>query len=140
MDRAYSELVGGCSCPNSSDTYQTTFSLAGLDPSTAVLNFTMLVDNDITVVLNGSQVFAAGHGLSTLFTGTPLGFSVNSDFVAGTNTLDFIVGNGFGPTGVDAKVSGTATPIGTSAVPEPFVLVLCAGGLLAMDGLRRRYA
>ena len=126
------QLTGYCSCSDSDSTYQTTFSLAGLNPSTASLNLSMLVDNDVTVVLNGNTVYTNGTFLSVLYA-TPFSFAVNSDFVVGTNTLDFIVGNGFGPTGLDASISGNASP-----VPEPSAPVLCFGGLLAVGLLRFR--
>jgi hypothetical protein len=128
----------GCTCPDSADTYQTTFSLAGFDPATASLDFTMLVDNDITVVLNGVTVYSNGNPDSDLFS-TPFSFDVDSGFVAGTNTMQFIVGNAYGPTGIDASITGTATPIGSS-VPEPSTAALCACGLAAVAMLRRRRA
>ncbi len=116
------------------DTYQTTFSLAGLYPTTALLNFRLLVDNNVVVTLNGTQVYSEGAGNGTFvgFT-TPASFSVNSNFVSGVNTLDFMVGNGYGPTGLDLSVSGTA-----QATPEPATMALSAAGLLAVGFIRRR--
>jgi hypothetical protein len=63
-------------------------------------------------------------------------FSITSGFDAGLNTLDFMVTNGGGPSGVIAEVSGTAAVIGTSAVPEPSSLMLvCA--LLSLGAAAR---
>jgi hypothetical protein len=112
---------------NSSDTYQTSFSLAGLDPSTAILDFTMMVDNGVTVTLNGTTVYTNGNASSALFT-APFAGSITTGFIAGTNTLDFIVANAFGPTGIDISINGTASPVSTTA-PEPgtWALVLVSG-------------
>jgi len=131
------QAIAGLCCANSSDTYESLFSLAGLNPSTATLSFTMLVDNDITVVLNGNTVYTNGAPLSTITYSTPFSFTVNSGFIAGTNTLDFIVGNGFGATGVDASISGAASPISPPPVPEPSDIGLCCIGLAALMGMIR---
>jgi hypothetical protein len=127
------QAIAGQCCTNSSDTYQTLFSLAGLDPSTATLGLSMLVDNDITVMLNGKTVYTNGAPLSSTTYMTPFSVTLNSGFIGGTNTLDFIVGNGFGATGVDASINGTASPIGAT-VPEPSALGLCCIGLAALAG------
>ena len=105
---------------NSSDTYRMAFSLAGFDASTAALNITMMSDNGVTVLLNGSNVYQNGDGLAVLFT-APFSFSIHSGFVSGLNTLDFVVANAFGPTGIDVSMSGSAT-----ATPEPGLAGLVA--------------
>jgi hypothetical protein len=125
---------------SSSDTYQTNFSLAGLDPSTAILDFTMMVDNGVTVTLNGATVYTNGNASSALFT-APFAGSITSGFIAGTNTLDFIVANAFGPTGIDISINGTASPLSTTTAPEPgtWALVLVSGAAaIACTWFRRR--
>lgn len=112
-------------------TYQTTFNLAGLDPRTAELTGKLAADDDVTVYLNGERVLKS-FGTWTSFAN----FSIDDDFVAGVNTLDFVVDNdGSGPTGLDVAISGTAR----SAAPEPATCSLLAGaGLVGVAGLLRR--
>jgi hypothetical protein len=112
-------------------TYQTTFTLAGLDLSTAVLSGQLAADDDVTVYLNGEKVLKS-FGTWTSFAS----FSIDDNFVAGLNTLDFVVDNdGSGPTGLDVLISGTAR----NAVPEPATSSLLAGaGLMGLAGLLRQ--
>jgi hypothetical protein len=115
--------------------YRTTFDLTGLNPATASLTVAWSTDNNgLDVLLNG---LSTGH--ATDFSQFSLGFStftISSGFVAGTNTLDFEVSNGGGPTALRTEISGTAN----SAVPEPVSLVLLSTGFVVLAGLRRRIA
>jgi len=133
-----SNATRSTSCCSGMDVYQMTFSLAGFNPSTASLSVGFLVDNAIVVTLNGTTVFSDGNGASTLDT-VPNSFAINSGFIGGTNTLDFEVINGNGPTGLDIGVSGSATPVG-AATPEPAAAMLMGLGLLgiAMLGISAR--
>jgi hypothetical protein len=112
-------------------TYQTTFMLAGLDPSTAQLSGELAADDDVAIYLNGLQVRKSFGTWTSM-----KNFSINNDFVAGVNTLDFVVdNNGSGPTGLDVAITGTA-----SATPEPATYSLVAGaGLVGIAGLLRRW-
>jgi hypothetical protein len=112
-------------------TYETTFTLAGLNPNTAELTGKLAADDDVTVYLNGEKVLKS-FGTWTSFAT----FSIDDNFVAGVNTLDFVVDNdGSGPTGLDVAISGTAK----SAAPEPATCSLLAGaGLVGLAGLLRR--
>ncbi|MCL4178047.1 MAG: immunoglobulin domain-containing protein [Verrucomicrobia bacterium] len=71
-------------------TYRTTFDLTGYDPAKARISGGWAVDNGgVDVVLNGTSlglVNTAGFGGFTEF-------SIESGFVGGENTLDFIVSN-----------------------------------------------
>jgi hypothetical protein len=61
-------------------------------------------------------------------------FSISGGFVPGVNTLDFLVLNGAGPTGLRVEMIGTA-------VPEPGGLMLfgvAAGGLTVFGWCRQR--
>ncbi len=115
--------------------YRTTFSLAGFAPGTAsILGGWSTDNNGLDILLNGVSL-----GFTTPFTSFSSGFSpfaISSGFVAGVNTLDFVVNNGGLPTALRVEMSGTA------AVPEPSSLALLAGAgtsaLLLV--LRRRRA
>jgi hypothetical protein len=95
-------------------TYPLTFSRAGFDPGTAQVSGYWAADNTGTAILL--------NGASTGFTTpsyTPLTpFTLTSGFVAGTNTLDFVVnqfaGGGANPTGLRvAGLVGTAVALPT---------------------------
>lgn len=86
-------------------TYRTTFDLSGFDPTTASLAGRWMADNGIlNILLNDVPTVYSGGAFNfwSLFT-------INSGFGAGVNTLDFIVVNGGGPTGLRVEVTGNAT-------------------------------
>jgi hypothetical protein len=96
--------------------YRLTFNLVdafgnALDPKTAIISGDWAVDDTGTMYLNGQQV-ATTPGFSSL---TP--FSVGTNFIAGTNTLDLVVDNTPGggtfanPSGLILQISGTAMPV-----------------------------
>jgi hypothetical protein len=121
--------------PVGSYTYRTTFDLTGLNPATANLSGQWSTDNNgLNILINGIPT-----GFFTGFTSFSDGFSaftISSGFVSGINTLDFVVNNGGGPTGLRVEVSGTA-----AAVPEPTSLALfgmIGFGAVAVYGWRRR--
>ncbi len=118
--------------------YQTTFNLTGDDPSTASLSGLWTSDNQGCIFLNGANTGDCTGGAAF---GSLQSFSVTSGFVAGVNTLDFVIVNGGGPTGVIAEFSGTvssssAPPV--SAVPEPSTLILVGTSLLGFCGALRK--
>jgi PEP-CTERM motif len=116
--------------------YQTTFTIAaGLNLSTAVITGEIGADNSVTIKLNGNTEFSSvSGGISS-----PNAFTINSNFLAGTNTLDFIVNNGTFETGLNVLMTGTISP---SVVPEPSSVVLCglAGLISSAYAWRRRKA
>ena len=116
--------------------YQTTFSLVGLDLGTVVISGAFASDNLSTISLNGSPTGII-ENVCQLSCFTP--FTINSGFVSGLNTLDFLVTNDGVATGLRVDLSGTADPT-SSTVPEPGTLWLLATGLLALCGavIRRR--
>jgi hypothetical protein len=128
---------GGTSWPIGDYDYRTTFSLAGLDPSTAELSGDWTSDNNACISLNGvtTAICSSFGGF-----GSAASFAILTGFQAGTNTLDFIVTNGGGPTGVfvDSLV-GTASPV-SSETPEPSSILLFGTGALGLAGLLRRRA
>jgi hypothetical protein len=123
--------------PDGNYTYRTTFVMTGLDPSTAVITGQLASDNaTIAILLNGQSIGPIPSSSFTAF--TP--FSINSGFVAGLNTLDFVVNNAFNngltnPTAFRVELSGTA-----AAIPEPTTMLLLGSGLAGVAvKLRRRH-
>ncbi len=127
--------------------YRTTFSLAGLNPATAVLTGQWASDNDGSIRLNGSLVTggtsgATGNGDFGAFTAFTLN-SANATFVPGLNTLDFIAINtdlNPNPTGVRVEVAGSADVVTGSDIPEPATFALVGFVLTAGTLLTRRRA
>jgi hypothetical protein len=113
--------------------YQTTFDLTGLDPMTALLTGQWAADDQgLDILINGVSTGSTSAGFSAWSS-----FSISSGFVAGVNTLDFLVNNGSGPTGLRVEVSGTADASGT---PEPASMMLMCAGLTGLWLVRRRIA
>jgi hypothetical protein len=96
--------------------YRITFSLAGLDPATATISGQYSTDNNgLDILINGVST-----GQTTpLFAYTFFPLAINSGFVAGVNTIDFVLFNDPGsppvinPTGLRVEMSGTAAPLPT---------------------------
>ncbi len=113
--------------------YRTTFDLTGFDATTAALNGQWAADNaGVNIVING---VSTGQTVAdfTAFNS----FSVASGFISGINTIDFLVRNDGGPTGL--RVEGALTAdAAVSDVPEPMSLAILGAGL-AGAGLGRRF-
>lgn len=102
---------------------QATFNLTGFDPKTASITLQFMVDDSLEdVFLNyKSQGFTQGK---TLLDYPPEPFIINSGFKTGINTLSFLWRNTNTPldppddltlpTGIRARVSGTAVPYALS--------------------------
>lgn len=122
------------------DTYvfQTTFDLTGFIPGSASLSGQWASDNQtLEIRLNGVNILGAPNcadstlDVSCFTTFDP--FSITGGFVAGVNTLDFVVLNGGGPMGLRVDVAGSADP-----VPEPGTLLLLGSGITGLAMRRRR--
>ena len=113
--------------------YRTTFDLTGFDFNSASVSGGWSTDNNgLDILINGISLAA-----TTSFTQFSAGFSafsITSGFVAGVNTIDFLVNNGGGPTALRVEMTGTAD------VPEPHMLSLAAVALLGLGLARRRRA
>jgi len=104
--------------------YRTTFNLSGLDPATASISGVWAVDDSgLDILLNGSST---GNPNGTIFTFTSFSILQGSPFVSGVNTLDFLVFNVSGPTGLRVEMTGQASP---AAVPESPTLTLLTIGV-----------
>lgn len=114
-------------------TYRTTFDLTGLNPGTAVITGRWSTDNTgPKIVLNANDVLDASSGYSTWYD-----FDIDSGFISGINTLDFVVWNASGttgnPTGLRVEMTGTA-----NIIPEPASLALLGVGLVGI-AFRRKF-
>jgi hypothetical protein len=120
-------------------TYRTTFDLTGLDPATVILTGRWATDNSGSITLNGS---ATGNTTGVEQFGGWTSFTISSGFIAGINTLDFVVTNvpgigGASPTGLRVEISGTAD----GTIPEPSMslpLAMITFGAAAGIKLRMR--
>jgi hypothetical protein len=88
--------------------------------------------NGTVGVAHYTLVTATGPAVDTSFTQWTL-FSISSDFHAVMNTMDFMVNNDGGPTGLRVELLGRA-----AEAPEPVSLLLLGAGLIALSKLRRR--
>jgi hypothetical protein len=106
--------------------FETTFDLTGYVDSTAFLHGRFAADNRISdILLNGVSTNVAGFGHATL-----AGFSIESGFLPGVNTLTFLAANdppNANPGGFRVELDAFAVP-----VPEPGSLVLAGLGISAL--------
>lgn len=121
--------ANGSTGPFGTYIFELTFSLAGLDPSSAQITGRFAADDHVTATkINGNTVAGAtenGFGSFVNFS-----IPVGSGFIAGVNKLDFTVQDDFAPMAFRAELSGTANPL--AAVPEPGTWGLGFAGMAAL--------
>jgi hypothetical protein len=114
-------------------TYTETFDLSAYILSTVVLTGGFASDNSAVVSLNGSGTLATSPGFTSLTS-----FTISTGFVAGLNTIQFVVTNASGttnnPTGLIVNLSGA----GTQIAPEPASLAFVGFGLATFGFLSQR--
>lgn len=92
-------------------TYQMAFDLSIYDPNSAAIFGTWSTDNQgVEILINGQNTGMTANDFSQWYP-----FSITNGFVAGLNTIEFVVNNSGGPTALRVELSGTATPV----VPWP---------------------
>jgi len=119
--------------------YETSFDLTGLDESTALIQGKWSSDNNgLDILLNGQSTGFTNPLQFADWSVFTLSADAGHPFVAGVNTLQFVIQNGGGeenpdgPTGVRVEMEGRAF------VPEPTSVALAWLGLLGLLSLRRR--
>jgi hypothetical protein len=102
--------------------YRLSFNLSGLNPASALVKGSWVSDNNTTaVILNGITTGITGPSNSGSQPSNGSQFQFTTGFVAGVNTLDFIVSNGGGsPTGFRCEITGVASSGGVLAVPTVY--------------------
>lgn len=124
--------------PSSNGTYQyhLSFDLTGFNAASAAFSGRFAADNSATVLLNG-HLIGSTSGFSSNSWGN---FTAHNGFVAGVNSLDFVVTNlamnGGNPTGLRAEFTSSSV---AAAVPEPetYAMLLAGLGLVGFTARRR---
>jgi hypothetical protein len=123
---------------NGSYTYSLSFNLSGYDASTAALTGRVSADNNAVVLLNGTQI----GSVSDFKTWGSFGASNGAGFLAGNNTLEFVVTNlkqsTGNPTGLRVEfLSSNVTPV---PEPETYAMLLAGLGMVGLIARRRKQA
>jgi hypothetical protein len=117
--------------------YRITFDLTGLNPSTASISGLWSSDNNgLAILLNGNNTGNPGTSFTQFTSFTSFSIPLGSLFVSGINTLDFLVNNGGGPTGLRVEMTGQASPAGVPDSSSTLTLFCISIGALVV-GCRR---
>ena len=121
---------------NSPYTIRETFNLTGENPNTAMISGSWGIDNTGMILLNGSTPL--GTGTMALLNNTNNNFesfhsfTITGGFVAGVNTLDFVVTDAANPGALNVN-----SLVGTVSVPEPSALTPMLVGWIGVLAYRR---
>jgi len=108
--------------------YQVSFTLAaGLNPALTSISGRWSTDDvGYDILINGQSTGNYAPDFTNWYD-----FSINSGFVSGVNTIDFLVYNFGGPTGLRVEMTGSG------AVPEPASWAMMLGGFGLVGGAMR---
>ena len=118
-------------------TWTLSFNLTGDDISTASFAGHWMSDNASSLYLNGNLVGSTPNSNASFAGWTDMG-TVSSGFVAGINTLTFVVDNNLAPAQNPTGLRVEFTASNVSPVPEPTSYALMLAGLLAVGSVVRR--
>jgi hypothetical protein len=96
--------------------YRTAFIIDTADPAHAQINGKWASDNEgIDIRLNGVSL-GISNNVSAAFTGF-VPFTITNGFIAGSNTIDFVISNGpaTGPTALRVEMAGAGRPLAPAA-------------------------
>ncbi|HUB27386.1 MAG TPA: hypothetical protein VL992_18315, partial [Tepidisphaeraceae bacterium] len=126
------DLGGSTNEPAGDYQYRTTFDLAGFNPSSAAISGIVYCDDQAeAVLLNGIVIAGPGPASGFPDAGAGLDFSASTGFVAGINTLDFIIDNDLIHGDEESVTALDVTDLaGTASVPEPVSGAMIAAGAL----------
>jgi VPDSG-CTERM motif len=114
--------------PVGSYDYRITFDLSGLNPSTAFISGLWATDNEgLDILLNGQSTGNKSVGFTAF---TSFSIPPGSLFVSGLNTLDFLVHNDGGNTGLRVEMTGQASPMGVPDSSSTSTLLSVSVGAL----------
>lgn len=114
--------------------FRTQFDLTGLKPATATITARVAVDNTMTDMRLNGDLLSISRGGFNAFQSL---VTIDSGFVNGVNTLDFLVNNAGtspNPGGFRVEIMSAEADV----IPEPATMALLGLGALAM--IRRRRA
>lgn len=112
-------------CNNGGYVYRTSFNAAGNLSLLSITGRLAADDDGVSVTLNGGTPLITGPAGFSSYTN----FAINSGFIAGTNTLDFLVNN----------LGGAPTGLRVEMVPEPLAATLSVLGFGGFALLRRTW-
>jgi hypothetical protein len=119
---------------NGSYTFHLSFDLTGYNAASAAFSGRFSADNAAEIKLNGTTV-ATGTGFTSWHD-----FSAANGFVAGVNSLDFVLTNfaqnGGNPAGL--RVEFTESNIAAVPEPETYAMLLAGMGLVGFAARRRK--
>jgi hypothetical protein len=114
VDQSYPNPPATCNAAGNY-TYRTTFDLTGFSLPTVVLNGNWAADNSgISILLNGNATGAPGASGYGAFSA----FTLNTGFINGVNTLDFVINDSGCPSGLRVEISGTGNATTASYSPS----------------------